>query len=85
MDSNSIAAYTSLVISLGAVILAVINHKRIRSNCCGKEASVSLDIENTSPKKEAFVECPTSSPQLKEDGKLKKISQADPSISASPP
>lgn len=48
MDS-SIAAYVSLAFSLGAVILGIINHKRIRSSCCGKEASVSLDIEATTP------------------------------------
>jgi hypothetical protein len=84
MDS-SIAAYVSLALSLGAVVIGIINHKRIRSNCCGKEASVSLDIENTTPKKEGFVECPTSSSQLKEDGKLKNNSPADLSTSASPP
>ena len=49
MDSSSIAAYVSLAVSLGAVVLGVINHKRIRSSCCGKEASVSLDIEATTP------------------------------------
>ena len=48
MDS-SIAAYASVVVSLVAVILGIINHKRIRSSCCGKEASVSLDIEATTP------------------------------------
>ena len=48
MDS-SVAAYVSLAISTAAVILGIINHKRIRSSCCGKEASVSLDIEATTP------------------------------------
>jgi hypothetical protein len=49
MDSSSVASYVSVVISLMAVILGIINHKRIRSSCCGKEASVSLDIEATTP------------------------------------
>jgi len=48
MDS-SVGVYVSLALSLGAVVLGVINHKRIRSSCCGKEASVSLDIEATTP------------------------------------
>ena len=48
MDTT-IAAYASVVISLAAVILGIIDHKRIRSSCCGKEASVSLDIEATTP------------------------------------
>ena len=46
---DSVAAYVSIALSIGAIVLGVINHKRIRSSCCGKEASVSLDIENTSP------------------------------------
>jgi len=46
---DSVAAYVSIALSIGAIVLGVINHKRIRSSCCGKEASVSLDIENTYP------------------------------------
>jgi hypothetical protein len=46
---DSIAAYVSIALSIGAIIMGIVNHKRIRSSCCGKEASVSLDIENTSP------------------------------------
>lgn len=83
---QAIGVYVSLALSLGALVIGIINHKRIRSTCCGKEASVSLDIESTTPpKKEAFVECPTSSSQLKGDGKLKNNNPADLSISASPP
>ena len=36
----------SIVIS----VLTYINHKRIRSQCCGKELEVSLDVEETTPK-----------------------------------
>jgi hypothetical protein len=82
---QAIAVYVSLALSLGALVIGIINHKRIRSNCCGKEASVSLDIESTSPKKEAFVECPSSSNKLEQDTKSGKTSQDPPSISASPP
>ena len=58
---DSIAAYVSIALSIGAIIMGIVNHKRIRSSCCGKEASVSLDIENTtSPaiekKSEAFLQ-----------------------------
>lgn len=84
MDST-VAAYVSLAISTAAVVLGVINHKRIRSSCCGKEASVSLDIESTSPKKEGFVECPTKLQLSEEATKSRRTSQAEPSISASPP
>jgi len=85
MDST-VAAYVSLAISTAAVVLGVINHKRIRSSCCGKEASVSLDIETTTPpKSEAFVECPTKLSPSEEDTKSRKTSLAEPSTSASPP
>jgi hypothetical protein len=38
-----------LAVSVGAVIIGAINHKRIRSTCCGKKLDVSVDIESTSP------------------------------------
>ena len=46
---NLIMPITSLVCSIGNLILLAINHKRIRSTCCGKKAEISIDIENTSP------------------------------------
>ena len=46
---DSVAAYVSIALSIGAIVMGIVNHKRIRSSCCGKEASVSLDIESTSP------------------------------------
>jgi hypothetical protein len=60
MDSttSSALAIGSLIVSLGGSVLAVINHRRIRSNCCGAKTEVSLDIENTTPsneKKDSFV------------------------------
>lgn len=59
MDSttSSALAIGSLIVSLGGSMLAIINHRRLRSNCCGAKAEVSLDIENTTPtneKKEVF-------------------------------
>jgi hypothetical protein len=47
MDSNSILSWVAIVISVGSVIIGVINHKRITSSCCGKKAEISLDISNT--------------------------------------
>ena len=57
MDNSNILSIIALVISIGGSILAIINHKRIRSNCCGREISTSLDIESTTPPK-------TPKPQL---------------------
>jgi hypothetical protein len=59
MDSttSSALAIGSIVLSVVGSVAALVNHKRVRSNCCGKELSASLDVENTTPvdpKKEAF-------------------------------
>ena len=48
-DSNSIISYVAIALSVGTAILGAVNHKRVRSTCCGSHAEVSLDIENTSP------------------------------------
>ena len=52
MDSNTTSALAiiSIGVSIGGSVLAIINHKRIRSNCCGRKGEVSLDIESSKPK-----------------------------------
>jgi hypothetical protein len=47
--SSNIVAFVSIALSVGTAIIGVINHKRIRSNCCGKNGELSFDIENTTP------------------------------------
>jgi hypothetical protein len=49
MDQNGILSIIALVVSIGGSILALVNHKRIRSSCCGKTLEASLDVENTTP------------------------------------
>jgi len=48
-DSNSIISYVAIALSVGTAIIGAVNHKRVRSTCCGSKAEVSLDIESTSP------------------------------------
>lgn len=48
-DEASITAYTAIAISVLTTILGIVNHKRVRSTCCGKKGEVSLDIEQTTP------------------------------------
>ena len=53
MDSQT--AFISTIISAGCLILAAVakmNHKRLRSTCCDKEVVLSIDLEDTTPKKE---------------------------------
>lgn len=47
---NTVLSWVAIVISLGSIVMGVVNHRRIRSNCCGRQASVSLDIDNTTPR-----------------------------------
>jgi hypothetical protein len=46
------AGYISLAIAIGAMIVGVVVRKRIKSECCGRVGTMSLDIESTSPKGE---------------------------------
>lgn len=49
MEQTSILSIVAIIVSVGGTILGVINHTRIRSVCCGREISASLDIEKTTP------------------------------------
>jgi len=51
MDSNSILSVVAIVISVLGSIYTIINHRKIRSRCCGSKEIVlaSLDIESTTP------------------------------------
>lgn len=46
---GGIAGLVSLVVVVAEKIYFILNHKRIRSNCCGIKSEVSLDIDNTTP------------------------------------
>ena len=55
MDQNTILATVALVSSVGTAAFGILNHKRIRSSCCGKTCISSIDVEATSPKPEETV------------------------------
>jgi hypothetical protein len=56
MDS-SVFSYLSIGISITGLIISVINHRHIRSSCCGKtyEASIDIDKTQTPPKETPFI------------------------------
>lgn len=58
MDSQTtaIVGYCSLLLSIGTIVIGVINHKRVRSSCCGHNMDISIDVENTTPPKIANLE-----------------------------
>jgi len=49
--ATNISAVLALVISVVGTVIGIVNHKRLRSSCCGKKVEVSVDIENTTPPK----------------------------------
>ena len=48
---GAIAGYISLCLMIVGSLVAAVNHRRVRSGCCGREASLSLDIDTTTPPK----------------------------------
>ena len=48
-NAGGIAGLVSLVIVIVDRVLQTVNHKRVRSKCCGKVGEASLDVENTTP------------------------------------
>lgn len=53
--TTAIVSYVSLALGVAGLVIGAINHKRIRSSCCGVEKSISLDIDNTTPPKKPTV------------------------------
>jgi len=49
MDSSNILSITAIALSTAGALLGVINHRRVRSRCCGANLEASLDVESTTP------------------------------------
>ena len=51
MDSNVLLSTIAIIISILGSIYTIINHKRIKSQCCGSKPIVlaSIDIDSTTP------------------------------------
>jgi hypothetical protein len=39
--------YVGFALSVGSTVIAVVNHKYVKSKCCGRKIEISLDIGNT--------------------------------------
>ena len=48
-EVQNIIGYIGLITGGASAVYAAINHKRIRSTCCGRKMEVSLDFESTTP------------------------------------
>ena len=53
---TQIVSWLSLALAVAGILIGAINHKRIRSSCCGVEKSISLDIDTTTPKADTKIE-----------------------------
>ena len=49
MEPSEVTSWCAIALSLATAAYGIINHKRIRSHCCGKEVIASIDIETTTP------------------------------------
>jgi hypothetical protein len=49
MDQNTILSTLAIIVSVLGVVIGIINHKQVKSRCCKREASFSLDITSTTP------------------------------------
>jgi hypothetical protein len=47
--ATNIIAYVAFISGLGSGVYTALNHRRIRSSCCGRKMEASLDIEQTTP------------------------------------
>ena len=50
MDNYASGGIGASVIVFAGIFYRLLNHKRIRSNCCGRIWTASVDIENSTPK-----------------------------------
>lgn len=69
---NTALTWVAFGVAVASAVLGVINHKRIRSSCCRKEVSASLDIENTTPPAESFSVEKKLAIEIKHDGDEKE-------------
>ena len=45
--AGNIGGYFGFALTGIGIIIAAVNHKRLRSNCCGKKIDISIDVEPT--------------------------------------
>lgn len=47
MDTGSVLGGIGVFLSIAGIVYSAVNHKHIRSKCCGREIDFSIDIEST--------------------------------------
>ena len=65
LTSGGIGAGTMLALGIAYRVYLSVNHHRVRSNCCGKEIVVSVDVEETTPPTVPKIKAPEEIPEGK--------------------
>jgi hypothetical protein len=47
MDAANIIAYVGGGLSIASIVLGIINHKQLVSDCCSRKFRVALDVSST--------------------------------------
>ena len=69
--SGGIGAASVAALAIAYRVYLAVNHHRVRSNCCGKEVVVSVDIEKTTPPGEDLkIRIPASQSSAEGHGKM---------------
>lgn len=68
--SGGIGAGSMLALGIAYRIYVAINHHRVRSNCCGKEVVVSVDVEETTPPTVLKIKAPEKKDESVSHGKM---------------
>lgn len=63
--SGGIGAGAVVVLGIAYRVYLAVNHHRVRSNCCGKELVVSVDVEQTTPPQDLKINIPKEIPEGK--------------------
>lgn len=63
--SGGIGAGAVVVLGIAYRVYLAVNHHRVRSNCCGKELVVSVDVEQTTPPRDLKIKVPDEIPESK--------------------
>lgn len=54
MDNYGAGGIGAAIVTFLGILYSAVNHKRIRSNCCGHRMTASIDVEPTTPPETKF-------------------------------
>ncbi len=49
-QASQVGGILGIVLTVVGMVYGAINHKRLRSTCCGRKIDISVDIDSTSPR-----------------------------------